>query len=397
MPLAQTNNPNPLIIVATLGLSAGLGPASMTLVTPSLPAIETALGVSSFLIAVAQSMFLFGLAVPQLVFGAFSDRFGHRPPLIVGMILFALGSLICMVTPNFAWLVAGRILQAVGASSGMVTSRALMRELYPTERAAAMLGYMTVGIMVIPMLAPVAGGYIQSSIGWRGNFALLSAISILLVVTVSAMVPNVVSRRPPRPRSTVEIYGRLLQSKAFCYFTWQVILPSFLAQTFFAAAPFVLEQHYRLSPNSYGALFAIPAVGFMLGNLTSGRLAERWGVNKMMGFGTAIACTLSLPLAVIYLSGSLSVFWLFLLIGTLTFGHGLVVPSATASATSALDTSFGSAAGMLGFLQFALSGLGVLVLVPAASFGPASIIWSYVLVSVVTFGMYLTRALARDA
>lgn len=388
--MAKTQT-NPLVIVATLGLSAGLGPASMTLVTPSLPAIEAALGVSPFLIAVAQSVFLFGLAVPQLVFGAFSDRFGHRPPLIVGMVLFALGSLICMVTPNFEWLVVGRVFQAVGASSGMVTSRALMRELYETERAAAMLGYMTVGMMVIPMLAPVAGGYIQSSVGWRGNFALLSAISILIVVTVTALVPNVVSRRPPRARSTFEIYARLLRSKDFRYFTWQAILPSLLAQTFFASAPFVLEQHYRLSPNSYGALFAIPAVGFMVGNLLSGRLAVRLGINRMMGLGIAIACFLSLPLAAIYLSGALSVFWMFLLVGVLTSGHGLVVPGATASATSALDSSFGSAAGMLGFLQFLLSGLGVLVLVPAASFGPASIVWSYVLVGLITFGLYLKR------
>lgn len=394
--MAKTDT-NPLVIIATLGLSAGLGPASMTLVTPSLPAIEAALGISPFLIAVAQSVFLLGLAVPQLVFGAFSDRFGHRPPLIVGMILFVVGSLICVVTPNFEWLVVGRVLQAVGASSGMVTSRALVRELYPTERAAAMLGYMTVGMMVIPMLAPVAGGYIQSSVGWRGNFALLSAISILLVATVSAMVPNVVSRRPPPSRSTFEIYARLLRSKVFRYFTWQTILPSFLAQTFFATAPFVLEQHYRLSPNSYGTLFAIPAVCFMMGNLMSGRLAERLGVSRMMGLGTAATCALSLPFAAIFLAGSLSVFWMFLFVGALTFGHGLVVPSATASATSALDSSFGSAAGMLGFLQFALSGFGVLVLVPAASFGPSSIVLSYVVVSAVTFGMYLARTVTRDA
>lgn len=208
---------------------------------------------------------------------------------------------------------------------------------------------------------------------------------------MTALVPNVVSRRPPRARSTFEIYARLLRSKDFRYFTWQAILPSLLAQTFFASAPFVLEQHYRLSPNSYGALFAIPAVGFMVGNLLSGRLAVQLGINRMMGLGVAIACFLSLPFAAIYLSGALSVFWMFLLVGTLTSGHGLVVPGATASATSTLDSSFGSAAGMLGFLQFLLSGLGVLVLVPAASFGPASIVWSYVLVGLVTFGMYLKR------
>lgn len=370
----------PAVLVPCLALGAGLAPASLTLVSPSLPAIEADFEVGTAMLAITQSGYLFGLAVPQLVFGAFSDRFGRRPPLILGLVLFLLGSLLCAFAPGFLALTAGRLVQAIGASSGMMTARALLRDLYPEDQAASLMGYLVVAIMVLPMGAPILGGAVHAAAGWQANFLLLAALSAGLLLICWFVIPEMLTRSP-QSGTPYRVYGRLLRSPRFMQYSFQVSLSSTANQVFFSCAPFAVASVYALQPDQYAKYFAIPAIGFIIGNLMSGRFTRRVGIDTMIWYGRLTVGVFAVVFLVVSYTPLIGPLMLFLMMGCLTFGYGLILPNAMTGATGALEGAFGAAAGLSGFLQMIAAAIGVLVAMPFLKTSISPLVWAVALIS----------------
>lgn len=376
---------NILVLVPMLAVAAGMAPASLTMTSPSLPAIAASLGVSDTQITFSQVGFLVAMAVPQLLFGSVSDKFGRRPPFLIGVVLFILGSIMCMTAPNFEVLTIGRMAQAFGASSGMVTSRSLLRELFPESKAASLLGYVTVGIMVIPMLAPALGGYLQASYGWRYNFAFLTGLGCVVLVISYLFVPRIRTQKPDKPRSHFNVYRRLIQSQKFRGYALQFALVSASNQVFFACIPFVAEDHFHLEPSEYGKYFAIPAFGYMIGNFISGRLAQRLGIDKLIKLGSSLFMILSVILLLVMVFGQLSPLTLFGIMAFISLSQGMIIPNAIAGSTGALEESYGSAAGFSGFLQTSGGAIAVLSVMPFLWMGPSPVIMAVTLCGLLSF------------
>jgi MFS transporter, DHA1 family, multidrug resistance protein len=333
--------------IATLILIAGLAALSLNVFLPSLPAIAAHFGVPYPTAQLAVSGYLAMTAVLQLVIGPLSDRFGRRPVLLAALGVFVVATIGTLVAPTFETFFACRMIQAVVAS-GFVISRAVVRDMVPADQAAAMIGWVTMGMSVVPMIGPVIGGALEQVFGWRASFWMMGIGGVLVGALVWADLGETARARSTSFAAQFRAYPALLRSQRF----WGYVLAAaFASAAFFAflgGAPYVGTQVYGLSPAGLGAYFAAPALGYLFGNGLSGRFAVRVGVNRMMMTGALVATVGLGGLFVLELAG-LAPAWVFF--GFQVFvglGNGILLPSANAGMLSVRPELAGSAAGLGG-------------------------------------------------
>jgi DHA1 family bicyclomycin/chloramphenicol resistance-like MFS transporter len=332
-------------------------------------------GVPYGLMQLSVSLYLATTAVIQLGIGPVSDRYGRRPVMIWSIAIFVLATLGVILAPNYAIFMICRLIQAAIAT-GFVLSRAAVRDMVAQDKAASMIGYVTMGMSVVPMVGPVIGGMLGEAFGWQASFVLLGLAGLGLLALVWADQGETAVLRDTSFGAQLREYPALLTSQRF----WGYCLASaFASGAFFAylgGAPFVGSEVFGLEPAELGFWFGAPAVGYMLGNFLSGRFAVRVGVNRMVLAG-ALATTLGLlVLGALTLGGLATAPIFFGLIMTVGLGNGLLLPSATAGMLSVRPHLAGSAAGLGGAFAIgggaALSGLAGVVLVPGS--GPMPLV-----------------------
>ncbi len=347
-----------LFLVILVGATA-LGPLAMQIFLPSLPLIQSDLGVSAATAQLVLSVSIVAIAFSLLIYGPLSDRFGRRPLLILGLVLFLAGSLIGTFAPNSAVLVAGRTIQAVGGAAGMVLTRTIIRDVYGRERAASMIAYVTTAMVIAPMLAPAIGGIINDNFGWRANFAFVGLAGILVIALVVARLPETHNVRESFAgvRNIIAVFARLLRNREFRAFTLQ---SSFAIATFFsfaAAAPYVVIVVMDRPASMYGAFFIVISGAFMVGNFIAGRISERVGVERMVLLGSGLAVlgtVLSLVCLLTFGWVPWSLFGPIILLG---LGNGMSMPNAIAGAISVEPKVAGAASGLAGFLQMLVAAI----------------------------------------
>jgi DHA1 family bicyclomycin/chloramphenicol resistance-like MFS transporter len=349
----------PRLFLVTLVGATALGPLAMQIFLPSLPLIQTDLGVSAATAQLVLSVSIVAIAFSLLIYGPLSDRFGRRPLLILGLVLFLVGSLVGTLAPNIAILIAGRTIQAVGGAAGMVLTRTIIRDVYGRERAASMIAYVTTAMVIAPMLAPAIGGIINDHFGWRANFAFVALAGILVTVLVVARLPETHNVRESFAgvRNIIAIFARLLRNREFRAFTLQ---SSFAIATFFsfaAAAPYVVIVVMDRPASLYGAFFIVISGAFMVGNFIAGRISERVGVERMVLLGSGLAVSGTVLSLVCLLTFGWVPWSLFGPIILLGLGNGMSMPNAIAGAISVEPKVAGAASGLAGFLQMLVAAL----------------------------------------
>lgn len=337
----------------TLIVISSLSPLGINIVVPSMPALERAFVASYDSVQLTLSLYLAAIAVAQLVIGPLSDRFGRRPVLLVGLAVFVLASGLAPFSPNIVILVLIRILQAAGGCAGIVLGRAIIRDLYRRDQAASMIGYVTTGLALAPMLGVVLGGFLQEAYGWRASFWLLLTLGAVALAIAWADL----SETNGRPSDSVALGGmmrdfkRLTVEPTFVLYTVISSLTSGIFFAFLGGAPLVAEIMLGMSPSQYGTYFAMVAGGYAIGNLISGRFTSRFGLNRMILAGATMAAATTLTMLVLFGFGLAAPLALF---GPMFFGgiaNGLVLPSTTAGAISVRPDIAGAAAGLLGAMQ----------------------------------------------
>ena len=346
-PRAARTPPHILTLVALVGVST----LSMNVFLPSLPAMAEWFQADRALIQLAVGAYLAVNAVLQLIVGPLSDRYGRRPVILWGIALFMVATLGCLWAPTVETFLIFRMGQAAIVTA-MVLSRAIVRDLYPQEKAASMLGYVTMGMSVVPMIGPAVGGVLESWFGWQSNFWLLLACGAALWALTHVDVGETAPMAGGSFRAQVREYPDLLTSPRF----WGYCLTAALASgSFFAylgGAPFVGAEIYGLTPAQLGLYFGAPALGYMIGNGISGRYSQRFGVDRMVLWGAVgQAAGLSALLLLTWVAGAMTPAVFFGFMTFLGLGNGLVIPNATAGMLSVRPHLAGTASGLGGSMM----------------------------------------------
>ena len=347
------------VFLAVLVATTALGPLAMQIFLPSLPAIQADLGVSAALAQMVFSLSMGAIAISMLIYGPLSDRFGRRPVLMVGLALFLAGSLVATLAANIGWLIVGRTLQAIGGAGAMALTRTMVRDIYGRARAASMIAYITMAMVVAPMLAPAIGGYLNDHIGWRANFAFVGLVAVVVTALAATQLRETHHDRVALPGvgSMVAVFVGLLRIPAFRGFTFH---GSFAIATFFsfaAGAPYVVIVVMGESASVYGIFFILISAAFMVGNFIAGRLSERVGVERMVLVGSWVALAGTVISLLSFLLFGWTPWALFGPGALFAFGNGLAMPNSMAGSISVDPRNAGAASGLTGFLQMLMAAL----------------------------------------
>ena len=273
-----SNSPVPTSKVMLLLLVAmtGVAPISLYMLVPALPALASSFGRDISIAQMTVSLYMVGLGLSQIIMGPLSDRFGRRPVLLAGLGMMVVASGGCVFAETLPQLIAARFLQALGGASGMVISRAIIRDLYGRERVGAMISLVIAVMMIAQMLSPLVGGLLETSLGWRSIFYAITAASLLIAIGIAAMLPE--TRRPRDPAASIGFLGNvkgLFTSRAFIGYVLCQVLASSLIFTFAGGGPYVVVTQMGRSSVEYGAWFATSGFAFLVGNLCCVRFAPR--------------------------------------------------------------------------------------------------------------------------
>ena len=336
--------------IATLVAAAAVGALATTMFVPSMPSIAADLGASYASVQVGLSGFLVVTALVQLASGPMSDFWGRRPVLMGSLVVYLVGSIMCVAASGIEWFLAGRLLQGA-AAAGIVLSRTIIRDLYGRDRAASMIGYTVMAMAVAPMIGPWLGGLIDEAVGWRGTFVFLGVAGALTLVAFAFDLRET-NRTLGRPvGEQIDAYRALLGAPAFWVFAATGAFTGATFYGFLGAAPLISSELLSMGPSDYGRWFAFCAAGYMGGNFLSGRFAERVGLGRMVVLGSLVTLTGPLAMAIAFHLGALHPFSLFGWSALVGVGNGMVLPSNIAAAISIRPDAAGASSGLLGTLQ----------------------------------------------
>lgn len=355
--------PHILTLVALTGLAA----MSMNVFLPSLPGMARYYGVDYGVMQLSVSAYLGVSALIQLFAGPISDIFGRRPAMLTALFVFLLATVGSLLAPTAGCFLFFRMVQAI-VTSGMVIARAVVRDIYPGDQAASMLGYVTMGMSIVPMLSPVLGGVLDEAFGWHASFALMGVLG-LGVFALSWFDMGETSKSGGIPlRQQFASYPALARSWRFWGYATVATLTAGSFFAYLGGAPFVGDRVFHLTSSQVGYWFAAPSMGYALGNFISGRMAVRIGINRMILIGTTV-CSVALSIALAAdLAGWHKPAVFFGAIAMVGLGNGLALPSANAGLMSVRPELAGTASGFGGAMMVA--GGAALATLAGALLGP---------------------------
>ncbi|MEN2988840.1 Bcr/CflA family multidrug efflux MFS transporter [Tistrella sp. BH-R2-4] len=360
-PTARPAAPPMLRLALILGLLAAFGPLSIDMYLPAFPAIASDLAADPSAVQATLALFFAGLAGGQLIYGPLADRLGRRLPLLAGVVLYTVGSIGCALAADVDALVMWRLVQALGGCAGMVMSRAVIRDLFDERGSAIMLARLMLVMGAAPILAPLIGGQLLVLAGWRSIFWVLTGAGVLALVVVALALPESLPADRRRRQGVAEIgltYLRFALDRRF-------IAPALAGGAamgamfaYIAGSPFVFIDLYGVGPGAYGWLFGANAAGLILASQLNARFVRgrspaaimRMACTTQAVAGVSLAAIVATGIAPVATATGLTMLMvpLFLCIAV----NGLIMPNATAVAMSPFGARAGSAAALLGLLQF---------------------------------------------
>ena len=384
--------------IATLILMAGVGALSLNVFLPSLPSMAAYFGVDYGLMQLSVSAYLAATAIVQIAIGPFSDRYGRRPVVLVTVAIFTLASFGAIFAPTFAIFLTCRLLQTAIATA-FVISRAAIRDMVPQDQAASMIGYVTMGMSVVPMIGPAVGGLLDEAFGWQASFWMLAAGGVLVWLMVWFDQGETYVKRDGGFMAQAREYPDLLTSQRF----WAYCLAAaFASGAFFAylgGGPFIGSDVFGMEPAELGLFFGAPAIGYMIGNGLSGRYSVRVGVNRMVLIGAALGAVGMALLLVLDQLGLQSPYVFFGFMVFIGLGNGVLLPNANAGMLSVRPALAGSAAGLGGAFMIgggaALSVLAGLILGPGSGAFPLIVLMLMTSLAAVACAIWVIRRSAK--
>ena len=265
----------------------GVAPISLYMLVPALPVLATTFGGDIAIAQMTVSLYMVGIACSQLIMGPLSDKFGRRPVLLAGLALMVAASVGCSLAQTLPQLIAARFLQALGGATGMVVSRAIIRDLYSRDRISSMISLVIGVMMAAQMLSALVGGLLETAFGWRAIFYFITAASLSVAVLIAIALPE--TRRDRGMSSSFRgDVGKLIRDRAFLGYVLCQVLASQIIFTFAGGGPYIVVTQMGRTTAEYGAWFATTGFAYLVGNLFCVRFAPRHSLEKLIWFGLAL-------------------------------------------------------------------------------------------------------------
>ncbi|MGB0696868.1 MAG: multidrug effflux MFS transporter [Rhodospirillaceae bacterium] len=362
--MAETNRPAPThwAVTVLLVALAAYGPVSTDLYLPSLPEMTRHFSVSVSYVQLTLSIFTLGFSFGMLIHGPLSDRWGRRPILLIGALIYVVGSVVCVSAQSIDLLLAGRFIQALGASAGIVVCRAVVRDVYGQDGAARMFSYISGAMAFAPAVAPILGGALHVAFGFRANFVALLVFGLVILVGVWLLLRETNAHRDPRagaPLSMLRAYGTLVQDRVFlrhCLTNAFIFAGLF---SFISGSSFVVIDVLGVSEANFGFVFMFAACSYASCALLGGRLMKALGGGHgLIAIGVGVSAVTGLIGAGLAWTGVQSLWVVMPFVCAHFAACALVIPAGMGGAIGPYPKMAGAASSLMGFIQM---GTGALI------------------------------------
>jgi DHA1 family bicyclomycin/chloramphenicol resistance-like MFS transporter len=336
--------------------------------------------------------FLVGFCIAQLIWGPISDHLGRRIPLVIGMVLFVIGSIGCALSTDIVQIVFWRVFQALGACTGPMLARAMIRDLFSRTRAAQMLSTLTIVMAIAPIVGPLLGGQMIKFASWHAIFWLLAVIGVLMLCSLYWLPETLPPERRVKAsiRGAFATYFTLLSNRSFMRFTLSLTFYYVAAYAFITGSPFVYISWFHIDPQHYGWLFAINIVGVMSMSAVNRRLVQRYALETLLKRAVGVAALAALALAV---GTKLNVGGVVMIVATVFVFfsmNGIIAATATAAALDSAPNAAGSASALIGALQYGSGIISSLLLALFSDGTPWTMGWIIALFTLLSAGMAIS-------
>lgn len=349
----------PLALILLLGALVALPALGTDLYVPALPALGEALAASVGAAQFTLTTYFIGLAAGMVLWGPLSDRYGRRPMLLAGLLIMLLASFMTVFVQSVGSVTVLRLVQGLAMSSGAVIVRAVVRDLYAHEQAARLLAAVTIVFSIVPIAAPLAGAALSGAGGWQAIFWCLTAVAAVLIAATAAGLRETapVSRGSIHPAAVARTFGGILGERRFVAPFLLVLCSHVGILAWVSNSAFTLIRGLGVSPTAYGLMFALVALGQILGAWSCARLVVRLGIPRLLRLGAALM--LGAGAAAAALAWADVTHWLAVVLPFMAFlfATALIIPNATAAALSPFPGAAGSAASLMGAIGFAAGAL----------------------------------------
>jgi len=346
--------PDTIGVTALLGLLTAFGPLATDIYIPSMPEIGRLLGASAGEVQLTLSSYLVGIAIGQIIYGPLCDRYGRKPVLLIALTLFCTASFACAMAPNIESLIVARALQALGGAATVVVPRAIVRDLYSGARAGRELSRIGAIMSFAPIIAPLIGGIVQSTLGWRANFGVIVGIGVFATIIAWRVMPETLHLRSTELLSIGSVlrgYRTVARDREFVFNAGIVAFSYAGLFAWISGSPFVLQGLYGLSPLEFGVAFSISCVGSIVGAALGAYLVVRIGLELTIGLGTLALATGGLAMLASLAFGLPPVSSLVASVVLYHTGFMLAMPQAVAAAMMSSPDRAGAASSLVGVVQ----------------------------------------------
>jgi DHA1 family bicyclomycin/chloramphenicol resistance-like MFS transporter len=349
-----------LELLVLLGMLQAFAPLSIDMYLPALPVMEKVFHASTAAVQLTMVTFLIGFALGQSLYGPITDRFGRKPPLYAGLLLFIASSLACAVAPSIRLMAVFRLLQAVGACAGSVMSRAMVRDLFPPEDMRKIFSMLILVLGVSPVVAPLIGSYLLVWFGWNAAFFAQATIGAACLVGMHFRLPESLAhedKRPLRFDVITSAYMQLLRDRTFLGASVVCGFSSAGLFAYITSAPFVFISLYKIPTERFGWLFGAVAAGMIVASQINGRMPHRIPIWQVLRIANLVQLAAGILLLASVLTGVGGLAGVFAGVFVYVAAQGFVFPNGSAIAMMRHGKIAGTASALLGTNQFLIAAI----------------------------------------
>jgi DHA1 family bicyclomycin/chloramphenicol resistance-like MFS transporter len=344
-------------LILILGLLSAIGPFSIDMYLPAFPDIAKGLNTTIAQVMLSLSSFFIGISAGQLIYGPLLERFGRKKPLYVGLFIYFLASLGCAMAATVNALIALRLLQALGGCVGMVAARAMVRDLFEVKENAKVFSMLMLVVAVSPIVAPTAGGYITSLLGWRWVFVMLMIVDVLIITGIYFLLPE--SKKPDpgfslKPVPIFNSFAAIIRHPQFYTYALTAAISAAGLYAYIGGSPSVFMDIFHVSEKQYGWIFALIAMGLIGASQINSVLLKNYSSEQIIKAALACQSIIGLVLAGLTLAGWSDLFITIFLIFLFLCCQGFTFPNASALSLASFGHNAGSASALLGAIQMSI-------------------------------------------
>jgi len=351
-------------LVTVLGLMVAVGPFSIDMYLPAFQVIANEFGTTVPNVALSMASYFVGMAAGQLIYGPLLDRFGRRPPLYAGLLIYVVASIACIMSVNVNQLILFRFLQAIGGCASSVAAFAIVRDVFPVKDNAKIFSSLMLVVSASPIIAPSLGGFASLAWGWESVFVILIVLTILIILLVFFSLSEVKGPDPSfslLPRDILRSFGEVFREPQFFTYAFSGGIAFAGLFVFVSSSPFLFLQMYGLSEKQYGALFAIMVGGLILAGQVNRLLLRRYSSETLIAWAIGIQVIASLALLSVALLNAASFYLDVALLMVFLATVGVIMPNGSALTLAPFSSNTGTASSMMGVLQLGFGALASFV------------------------------------